>query len=86
MSVQVIEGTWEEIKRRESELVGRYLRVTIRPENLTQRKPAKTNAKPKIETQPKKLVGFGAFADSLPSTEEYMREKQTEIELEERNL
>ncbi|MGO8671707.1 MAG: hypothetical protein ACLQVD_10130 [Capsulimonadaceae bacterium] len=33
MVAQVIEGTWEEIKSHEAELVGRLLRVTIMPQS-----------------------------------------------------
>jgi len=43
MSTQVIEGTWEEIKRHEAELVGRHLRVTVKSEGATRRKPTLIN-------------------------------------------
>ena len=40
MASQVIEGTWEEIKRREAELAGRHIRVTIRPEKSAEHRKA----------------------------------------------
>jgi len=86
MSLHIIEGTWEEIERRKSELIGRQLRVTIKPDNLKPRKSRpSTQQTPVIAAQAKELRGFGAFKDTLPSSEEYMREKRAEIELEERH-
>jgi hypothetical protein len=32
MALHVIEGTWEDIERRKAELIGRQLRVIIKPE------------------------------------------------------
>ena len=42
MSLQVIEGTWEEIKRHEAQLVGRYLRITIEPQKSARHEPGST--------------------------------------------
>jgi hypothetical protein len=39
--MRVIEGTWDEIKRHEAELAGRYLRVTI-----TSKRPSKSRHAP----------------------------------------
>ncbi|MGO8671489.1 MAG: hypothetical protein ACLQVD_09030 [Capsulimonadaceae bacterium] len=80
MSGHVIEGTWEEIKRHDAELMGRQVRLTIKPEKPTTRKPNSPTA------QPKKLIGYGAFKGMFGGTEAIIAEKQAEIELEERNL
>ncbi len=85
MGLEVIEGTWEEIERRKSELIGRQLRVTIKPERPAVRKSGKP-ASSSTTAQAKELSGFGAFKDALPSSEEYMREKRAEIEREERHF
>lgn len=85
MSLQVIEGTWEEIKRREAELIGHFLRVTIQPDAP----PAQAQSTSKKSTdaaKPKVLTGFGAFKGKVGSSEEFAREKRAEIEWEERNL
>lgn len=80
MALQVIEGTWEEIERRKAELIGRQLRVIIKPEKSPLRKPSRSA---QAAAQPKKLVGRGMLAGIL-STEDFMRQKQEEIDLEER--
>jgi hypothetical protein len=85
MSLRVIEGTWEEIERHKAELIGFHLRVTIRPERAVRSKPDAVVRAPEQGVLPKKLTGRGAFTDALPSTEEYMRQKRAEIEIEERH-
>jgi|GEM_PF-2744469 hypothetical protein len=45
MPLRVIEGTWEEIKRHEAELMGQYLRVTIKPPKAMTRKPSESAQK-----------------------------------------
>jgi hypothetical protein len=86
MSLHVIEGTWEEIKRRESELIGRYLRVTIKPEKAITHKES-VSAKESTATTPevKVLRGRGMFAGRL-STDEYFQEKQKDKIREDRDL
>ncbi len=88
MSGYVIEGTWEEIKRHEAELIGQYLRVTVKPRPQKRAAEKEATADQETSDPPKKKVlrAFGAFADALPSSEEYMREKRAEIEIEERNF
>ncbi len=83
MSLHVIEGTWEEIKSHEAELIGRHLRVTITPERPTARKPS---APPEATTQAKVLRARGAFKGMFGGTEAIIAEKQAEIELEERKF
>ena len=85
MSLDVIEGTWEEIKRHEEELIGHHLRVTITRQRPTSRSRVTTATK-KPADQPKKLVGYGAFKGMFGGTEAILAEKQAQIELEERNL
>jgi len=82
MAQHVIEGTWEEIKRHEAELVGRHLRVIVKPERSPTRKPTKPAD---AEEQPKVLRGRGMFAGLL-STEEYFREKREDTAREDRSL
>jgi len=82
MSLHVIEGTWEEIKRHEAELIGRHVRLTIKPD-----KPAthKQKAQPTVPTEPKILRARGMLAGLL-STEEYFREKREDTAREDRSL
>ena len=84
MQPTIIEGTWEEIERRKAELIGRQLRVTILPETPARNKNGAIQDK--APAQSKKLVGFGAFKDALPSTEEYPREKHEETRREDATL
>jgi len=86
MPLHVIEGTWEEIERRKAELIGRRLRVTIRPERPALNQPSAPPEKSKADAQPKVLTGFGAFKGKIGSSEEFARAKRAEIEREERNL
>ena len=74
MSLQVIEGTWEEIERRKAELVGRHLRVTILP------------LKPMPNTVPvaKRPSALGKYAFVAGGSEEFAKEKQAEIEREDK--
>lgn len=85
MPQHIIEGTWEEIKLHEAELTGRQVRLTIKSEARRQKSSA---SRTKLPAPPntRELVGFGAFKDALPSSEDYMREKRVEIEREERNF
>jgi len=82
MASQVIEGTWEEIKRHEAELAGRHVRVTIKSDRSTMRKP---RAPLKTTTAAKELRGRGMFAGIL-STEDYFREKREDTAREDRSL
>jgi hypothetical protein len=86
MSLRVIEGTWEEIERHKAELKGRHLRVTISPERPTRHKRSAQRKTSAAATRPKVLTGFGAFKGKIGSSEEFAREKRTEIEREERNF
>ena len=82
MSLRVIEGTWEEVKRHEAELIGRQVRVTIKPEKPAiqkQKAPATTPGQPKV------LRARGMLAGIL-STEEYFREKREDTAREDRSL
>ena len=61
MSLQVIEGTWEEIKRHEAQLVGRYLRVTIESQESPAFKPDVTLKPPSAATIKKRLDALNAW-------------------------
>jgi len=84
----VIEGTWEEIERHKAEFAGHILRLTIKPQQSAKRKQSKSaaTATPTPPTQPKKLVGYGAFKGVFGGTEAFLAAKQEEIELEERKF
>jgi hypothetical protein len=82
MSLQVIEGTWEEIERRKAEMIGHHLRVTITPDRPTTRTASVPDKAP---AQPRVLRARGAFKGMTGGTEALIAEKQAEIELEERN-
>ena len=81
MALQVIEGTWEEIERHKAELIGRQLRVTIKPDRPLSRKRS-TRAK---QATMKELSGYGMLAGVL-STEDYFREKLEDTAREDRML
>ena len=80
---QVLEGTWEEIKLHDRELAGRFLRVIVEPEKA---QAQEVETKTEQPVQPKKLRGYGMFAHIPGGSEEFAREKQKEIELEERKF
>jgi len=74
---QVLEGTWEELKLHDKELSGKRFRLVPLTSEPTQ-EPGTQG--------PRQLTGMGKFAGILPSSEEFMRQKQEEIELEERKF
>ena len=78
----VIEGTWEEVKRHDSELIGRLVRLTVKVEKPALHMPA-TPAR--ATAAPKELRGYGMFAGQF-STEEFLREKHEDILREDRVL
>ena len=61
MSVRVIEGTWEEIKRHEGRLVGRRLRVTIEPEKSARHEPGATPTVTSASAIQKRLDALNAW-------------------------
>ena len=79
---QVLEGTWEEIKSHEKELTGRFLRVIVEADD------AQTSEDIEGETTParRKLLGYGMFAHLPFSSEDFAREKQEELDREERKF
>jgi len=77
MSQHVIEGTWEEIKQHEAAFIGHHLRVTICP-----RPTVHIPATPAM-TGPCRVSAMGKYAGMLNS-EDFMSEKQEEIDLEDR--
>jgi len=84
MALQVIEGTWEEIKRHEAELVGQRFRLIPLFETEILRKPPAPTNKPATAAKPSHRVSaMGKYAGVL-STEDFIRRKQEEIDLEER--
>ena len=83
MALQVIEGTWEEIERHKAELVGRQLRVTIKPETSLAHRSAAPAKKPTTSAQPGSVSAMGKYSGIL-SSEDFLREKQEEIDLEDR--
>ena len=86
MGLQVIEGTWEEIKRHEAELIGQYLRVMIKAPKATTPKPsASAKAPTAADPKAKVLRGRGMFAGRL-STEEYFRDKREDTIREDQSL
>ena len=61
MAIQVIEGTWEEIKRYEAELIGHNLRVTIKPEKSARRRPSSPPEAASSEVTKKRLDAMTAW-------------------------
>jgi hypothetical protein len=78
MSLHIIEGSWEEIERHKSELIGRHLRVMISSNKPNSHKPKTPVAKI--------LRARGAFKGMFGGTKAILDEKQAQIELEERNF
>jgi len=79
----VIEGSWEEIECHKAELMGYHLRVTVtpkRPDSDTPNEPAQSATD---STKPRQVSAMGKYAGILNS-EEFMRQKQEEIDLEDR--
>jgi hypothetical protein len=88
--IGVLEGTWEEIKLHDRELSGKRFRlVPVPPEPakpIAAHRKGGQRSRAEKRTSPRQLTGMGKFAEIIPSSEEFMRQKQEEIELEERNL
>lgn len=90
----VLEGTWEEIKLHDEELSGKRFRlVSLSSEPAKPLSNSSNGNKTKSSTAQeaniqasRQLTGMGKFAGILPSSEEFMRQKQEEIELEERKF
>lgn len=87
----ILEGTWEELKRHEKELAGKRFRLVPLPpqpeETSAKARPTRRNSAQKPGSPAKrKLSGMGKFAGILPTSEEFMRQKQEDIELEERKF
>ena len=78
MPPSIIEGTWEEIERHKAELIGRRLRVTIKPEKAAGNR---RSVKAAQKTYPSAL---GKYAFVSGGSEEFALEKQAEIEREDR--
>lgn len=79
MSWQVLEGTWEEIQARQSELQGRRLRVIVLPD-AEQAHTADTGA---VLLEYLTQIGFvGLWSDrtDLPDSPEYVRQMRQTIE------
>ena len=83
MSLPVIEGTWEEIERRKAELMGHQLRVTILPEQPPRHLRGAPADSETPSAKPHRVSAMGKYAGIL-SSEEFMRQKQEEIDLEDR--
>jgi hypothetical protein len=88
---QVLEGTWEELKLHEEELSGKRFRlIPLLPESnpiASKSSKSRRSAPQKPSGQaPRILTGMGKFAGIIPSSEEFIRRKQEEIELEERKF
>ncbi len=76
MPLTVIEGTWEEIERHKAVLVGRRLRVTIKPES--------SSTTPVSLVSKKLPSALGKYAFVSGGSEEFAKNKQAEIEIEDR--
>jgi len=84
MSLNVIEGTWEEIERRKTELIGFYLRVTIQPEKWSLENSSSQNFVAARPDTARRTSALGKYAFVSGVSEEFAEEKRTEIEREDR--
>lgn len=84
MSLNVIEGTWDEIERRKTELIGHYLRVTIQPEKWSLENSSSQNFAPTRPDTAQRTSSLGKYAFVSGGSERFAEEKQTELELEDR--
>jgi hypothetical protein len=87
---QVLEGTWEELKLHEEELSGKRFRLIplppeVEPTPSKARKPRENKSQRHSPQAPRRVTGMGKFAGIL-SSEEFLRQKQEDIELEERKF
>ena len=87
----ILEGTWEELKLHDAELSGKRYRLVPLPsetvKTTTRASKSKRSTAPKPGAQaPRQLTGMGKFAGIIPSSEEFIRQKQEEIKLEERKF
>jgi len=84
--IQVLEGTWEEIKLHDRELSGRRFRLVAMPQEQPkhdfQQRSRGQSSKRESQASPRQLTEMGKFAGIIPSSEEFMRQKQDEIDLE----
>jgi hypothetical protein len=88
---QVLEGTWEELKQHENELAGKRFRLVPLPPKQTRASSTVTKSRSSAGEEattdkPRQLTGMGKFAGIIPSSEEFARMKQEEIDLEERKV
>jgi len=83
MTTHVIEGTWEEIERHKAEFVGYHLRVTVTRMRQTSQKTGKSAKQATVNSPQPRISAMGKYAGIL-SSEDFMRQKQEEIELEDR--
>jgi hypothetical protein len=94
MSLQVIEGTWDEIERHKAEFAGRQLRLIVKPPSRKSNAQGEAkgqlvnlSAKPKsakVSTRSPRVSAMGKYAGVL-SVDDFIRSKQEEIDLEDRN-
>ncbi len=87
--LHVLEGTWEERKLHEKELAGTRFRPV--PLLSERERPASIRSKSKKITDRdpgnkaiRQLTGMVKFACIIPRSEDFMRQKQEVIELDER--
>ena len=82
----VIEGTWEEIKKREKDLSGRRVRVIVKSSMEQPRQIARKRGSSQTQKkQPTKtLRGYAMLANMPGGSEEFAKEKQAEIDCEDR--
>ena len=88
--LQVLEGTWEEIKLHDQELLGKRFRlVPVPPVPVEANQKCGTPEQAEhrdSRTEPRQLTGMGKFSGIIPSSEEFIRQKHEDMELEERKF
>ena len=81
---RVLEGTWEEIALYAEELKGQRVRLTIVTDGDGDKSELDANAPQAQSKGQVRQSAMGKYAGVLPSSEEFMREKQEEIDREDR--
>ena len=89
--LQVLEGTWEELKLHDKELSGKRFRLVPLEAEAEEAISStmefqRTNSPETDDMEPTYLTGMGKFAGILPGSEAFVRQNQEELDFEEKKF